>query len=333
MAAEKLGLGDVATELRNKRTVRMMSTMFKFVLSKSLASGDPWTLIINKIMAWSSLVSVARVADVRACQSGDDITLDREPPWRHDSLRDQIMANVGVKWKAEEREQRENGVTFISRAALPGGRVVYKALRTILKYMCRPRNQIQHAGIAADAKRIERLASKHGLQAYAEDRCLVWGGDPVVVFDLWTRALAVARCSFDDLPESLKKPEPRQYTIKSRNGGCFGYALAHCVETNIEAINAIATYPTAVTQSVALEACRDAKVRIMFMNENFANRSKKRLQDEMDRKRFSRAFVVAYRDHAVAVVPNTITVHGAFGKRDISWKFTDSKEIMISDFD
>ncbi|QIQ28421.1 polyprotein [Fusarium sacchari alphavirus-like virus 1] len=333
MCADHLGLGDIAMEIRNERTVRMMATQFKFVLNKSLGSGDPWTLIINKIMAWSSLISVAVVKDCRACQSGDDITLDRVPDWRKTSLKDQLMANVGVTWKDEEREQRRNGVTFISRAVLSNGQVVYKAMRTILKYAFRKRNQIQHAGIQADVKRILKLSSKHGLQAYCEARAQVWGGDPVVIFDMWVRAIAIAQTPFDDLPESLKSEEPRHYTIKSRNGGCFGYALANCVETNVQAINALAAFHGPVNLSTAIRACRENKVSYLILNERFANRSRKRLQDMMDRRKFSRAFVVLYEDHAVAVVPNTITLRGAFGKRTITWKFSDSKDVIISDFD
>jgi hypothetical protein len=243
------------------------------------------------------------------------------------------MANAGLTWKMEERDQRRNGVTFISRAVLPHRTVVYKALRTILKYAFRKRNQIQHAGIAADASRIQALAARHGLQAYAEARCQVWEGDPVVVFDLWTRALAVARSPFENLPTHLRSEEPRQYTVRERNGGCFGYALANCVRSNVAAINAIASYRGPVNQTLALKACRENKVPLIIMNEKFAQRSRKRLMDQMDRRKISRSFVVVYEDHAVAVVPNTITLHGAFGKRTITWKNTFSKDVEITDFE
>jgi len=332
MAADRLGLGAIASEIRGERKVRMMGSPFKFVLNKALASGDPWTLII-KIMAYSSLISVAKLKDVRVCQSGDDVTMDRMPEWRHKGLRDQLKANVGLTWKVEERNQRITGVTFISRAVLPHRTVVYKALRTILKYAHRKRNQIQHAGIQADALRILALASRHGLQAYCEARCQVWGGDPVVVFDLWTRALAVARSNFESLPESLKASEPRQYTIRERNGGCFGYALANCVRSNVAAINAIASYRGPVSRTLALKVCRENKVPLIIMNERFAQRSRKRLIDQMDRRKISRSFVVVYEDHAVAVVPNTVTLHGAFGKRTITWKNTFSKDVEITDFE
>jgi hypothetical protein len=238
-----------------------------------------------------------------------------------------------LTWKKEERSQRENGVTFISRAVLPNRFVVYKALRTILKYAYRKRNQIQHAGIQADVKRIEALAAKHGLQAYCEARCLVWGGDSVVVFDLWTRAIAIANTAFQDLPDELKAEEPRQYTVRERNGGCFGYALANCVATNVQAINAIATYRGPVNQTTSLRACRENKVPLILINEPFANRSRKRLLDMMDRRKISRSFVVVYQDHALAVVPNTLIMHGAFGKRTITWKAMDSKDVVITDFE
>lgn len=333
MAADKLGLGTIAAEIRNERKVRMMGAPFKFVLNKSLASGDPWTLIINKIMAYSSLISVADLTDVRICQSGDDVTMDREPPWRKLSLRDQLMANKGLTWKVEERDQRKNGVTFISRAVLPHRTVVYKALRTILKYGFRKRNSIQHAGIAADSKRVEGIAARWGLQAYAEARALVWGGDPVVIFDLWTRALAIARTPFDDLPDDLKAEDPRFYTVRERDGGCFGYALANCVAGNVQAINAIASYRGPVSISTALQACRDNKVSCIVMNERWALRSKARLINAMDRRRLTRSFVVVYEDHAVAVVPNTITLHSGFGKRQVTWKSSDSKDVEITEFE
>lgn len=333
MASEKLGLGQLAREIREERRVRMMGAPFKFLLNTALASGDPWTLIINKIMAVSSLISVARLSDVRMCQSGDDVTLDKEPEWRDGGLHSQFMANKGLSWKKEEREKRKEGVTFISRAVLPHGTVVYKALRTILKYAYRKRNSIQHAGIKADALRVQRLAAASGLQAYAEARCQVWGGDPVVVFDMWTRALAVARSDFRTLPPELRSEEPRQYSIRERDGGCFGYALAQCVEHNVQAINAIASYRRPVTITEAIKACRENGVRYICMNEPFARRSRKRLQDEMDRKSFTNSFVVIYEDHAVAVVPNTITIHSGFGKRQISWKSSTSKEVEITEFE
>jgi len=154
-----------------------------------------------------------------------------------------------------------------------------------------------------------------------------------VIFDMWTRALAVARTPFEDLPEELKAPEPRGYTVRSRDGGCFGFALANCVSHNVQAINAIATYRGPVSQTTALKACRENKVPIVFVNERFANRSKARLIAQMDRRKISRSFVVCYEDHALAVVPNTLVLHGAFGKREITWKFTDSKDVVISDFE
>lgn len=333
MCAEKMGLAQIALEIRAERRVRMMSTAFKFVLYYALASGDPWTLIINKIMAWSSLISVAYMKDVQTCQSGDDITMAQEPIWRDGGLKSQNMANKGLTWKVEERSQRREGVTFISRAVLPHNTVVYKALRTILKYAFRKRNGIQHAGIQADAKRIEALAARHGLQAYAEARAQVWGGDPVVIFDMWTRALAIANTPFASLDPALRSEEPRTYTVRERNGGCFGYALACCVKGNGQAINALAMYKSAVNTSTALRACEENSVPCVVMNESWAVRSKKRLIDAMDRRNINRSFVVVYRDHAVAIVPNTITVHSAMGKRTITWKSSMSKDVEITDFD
>jgi len=333
MASDKLGLAQMATELRMERTVRMMAHPFKFTLATCLASGDPWTLIINKIMAVSSLISVASLKDVRVCQSGDDVTCDRVPDWRGGGITDQTMANRGLRWKAEERSKRQEGVTFISRAALPNQVFVYKALRTILKYAFRKRNSIQHAGVQADAKRIERISAYHGLQAYAEARVRVWGGDARVIFDMWTRALAVSRAAFDELPASLKTEEPHHFTIRQRDGGCFGYALASCVRDNVAAINAVARFKGPVSQSEAIVACRDNRVPVMIINQQWANRSRDRLLEMMSRRNFTRSFVVVYEDHAVAVVPNTITVHTAAGKRTITWKDTTSRDIVIQDFD
>jgi len=117
MASDKLGLGKMAEEIRTQRTVRMMKDPFSFVLEMALASGDPWTLIFNKIMAISSLISVCNLSQVRMMQTGDDITLDRQPDWDHSArLKAQKSANRGLTWKSEERSQREKGVTFISRA-------------------------------------------------------------------------------------------------------------------------------------------------------------------------------------------------------------------------
>lgn len=271
--------------------------------------------------------------DVQTCQSGDDVTMGSVPQWRDGSIRSQHMANKGLTWKVEERDQRIEGVTFISRAVLPHNTVVYKALRTILKYAYRKRNSIQHAGIQADVKRIEALASRHGLQAYAEARAQVWGGDPVIIFDMWVKAIHVANMPFDALPASLKSEEPRMYTIQQRNGGCFGYALAKCVRGNVQAVNAIAKYPMAVTITTALEACRANRVPCIIFNEKWAVRSKHRLVTEMDRRHISRSFVVVYEDHAVAVVPNTITIHSSLGKRTITWKSSMSKDVEITDFE
>jgi hypothetical protein len=69
------------------------------------------------------------------------------------------------------------------------------------------------------------------------------------------------------------------------------------------------------------------------MDEVWAKRSKGRLVDAMDRENIQRSFVVIYRDHAVAVVPNTIILHGAFGKRTVTWKESMSKDVIITDFD
>jgi len=101
----------------------------------------------------------------------------------------------------------------------------------------------------------------------------------------------------------------------------------------VAAINAIASYRGPVNQTLALKVCRENGVPLIIMNERFAQRSRKRLIDQMDRRKISRSFVVVYEDHAVAVVPNTITLHGAFGKRTITWRNTFSKYVEITDFE
>jgi hypothetical protein len=101
----------------------------------------------------------------------------------------------------------------------------------------------------------------------------------------------------------------------------------------VQAINALAMYSQPVGLGTAIKACRDNNVNFVVMNELFANRSRKRLQDEMDRKHFSRSFVVLYEDHAVAVVPNTLTIHSGFGKRTITWSSSQSKDVEITDFE
>jgi hypothetical protein len=54
MAADKLGMSQVAYELRSQRTVKMMNGPFQFILKWALASGDPWTLIITRL--WLSVL-------------------------------------------------------------------------------------------------------------------------------------------------------------------------------------------------------------------------------------------------------------------------------------
>lgn len=322
MASDKLGLDTLANEIRTMRSVKMMNGPFSFILSLALASGDPWTLIINKIMAVSSVVSIASLRGVRMAQSGDDVTFDREPIWRDPKrIGSQAMANAGVRWKVEEREQRKTGVTFLSRAVLQGRTLVYKALRTILKYAWRKRTRLQHAGILSDARRILAISAHRGLQAYCEARCQVWGGDPVVVFDMWTRGLRVAQTPFDQLPEELRDDREVTHVIKSKDVGCFGFALANCVGTNVQAVNAIASYPRGVSTGVAVRACRDNNVPFVLIPEKWANRSKERLKLQLDSLTDGRhKTVVLYNDHAVAVVPNHIVIHGAFGRKTVEWR-------------
>jgi len=334
LASEKLGLGALAGEIRSQRTVRMMAQPFTFVLNMALASGDPWTLIINKIMAFSSLVSVAELKDVRIMQTGDDITLDRKPDFLYpEGIKAQRSANKGLIWKQEERDQRINGVTFISRGALPNRTVVYKALRTVLKYTSRPRDRLQHASYKVDTDRLMNASAALGLQAYVAARCHVFGGDPVVVFDMWSRAIALARTPFDDLPAELRLDDARPFEIRSREVGCFGYALAHCVAGNVQAINAIASYPRTTPQAVAVQACKDNGVQYVIANESWANRSRARLIKAIEefKIKLQRAFVVLYSDHAVAVTPKSLVTHTAFGKKTFTWKTLHVDGIQVTD--
>jgi hypothetical protein len=331
--ADRLGLDTMAEELRSSRNVRMMNSPFSFLLNWALASGDPWTLIINKIMAVSVLVSLAEVKHVRFCQSGDDITLDRRPSWRNaKGIRAQTCANRGLKWKVEERSQRANGVTFISRGVLPGREIVYKALRTILKYAHRKRSRLQHVSIKADAARIMAVSAHHGLQAYAESRCKIWGGDPVVVFDMWARALSIARMPYDRLPFELKDDKEKPLTIKSKALGCFGFALAQCVGTNVQAVNAVALYPRTTPTSTAIAACDANKVPYILVDEVWAKRSRERLQNLLADYDVKRGTIVLYRDHAVAAVPTSIITHSSHGKREIRWKNVMNKSAEIVEF-
>lgn len=323
LAADKLGLKEMALEIRTQRTVRMMQDPFTFVLQMSLASGDPWTLIFNKIMAVSSLVSVCSLNGVRMLQTGDDITLDRQPDWDHEEgYKAQHSANRGLTWKREVRTQRESGVTFISRGALPNRTVVYKALRTVLKYTTRRRTRLQHAAYGADTRRLLAASARLGLQAYVEARCRVFGGEPDVVYCMWTRAIALAQMPFDNLPESLRDDSEKAFDILSRDTGCFGYALAQVIGTNVQAINAIAKYSRVTPTEVAKQACRDNKVPYVIVDEAWALRSRQRLTAAVQGVRFSlkRAFVALYRDHAVAVKPKELVVHSAVGKQTFTWK-------------
>jgi hypothetical protein len=334
LASERLGLAAMAAELRAQRTVRMMKDPFTFILRWALASGDPWTLIFNKIMAVSALVSVADLTHVRMMQTGDDITLDRQPQWLHsEGLKAQKSANRGLTWKVEERSQRESGTTFISRGALPNKTIVYKALRTILKYVARPRDRLQHESYRVDTNRLLQASAKLGLQTYCEARCKVFGGDPQVVYDMWTRAIHLAKTPFDELPANLRLDDARPFEIKSREVGCFGYALAHCVDNNIKAVNAIAAYSRPVTTLEAVAVCKDENVPFVVVQEHWAKRSRNRLVDAIEtfKVKLTKAFVAIYHDHAVAVVPKTLVAHSAFGKRTFTWKTLHVDGINVHD--
>jgi hypothetical protein len=334
LASEHLGLAALSAEIRNQRTVRMMAQPFSFVLAMALASGDPWTLIINKIMAFSSLVSVADLKDARIMQTGDDITLDRKPRFLYpEGLGAQVSANKGLIWKQEERDQRINGVTFISRGALPNRTVVYKALRTVLKYTARPRNRLQHESYRVDTERLKNASAAVGLQAYVAARCHVFGGDPVVVFDMWSRAIQLACTPFDELPAALRLDDERPFEVHSREVGCFGYALAHCVAGNVQAINAIASYPRTTLQSVAIQACKDNGVQYVVAEEAWAKRSRGRLISAIEtfKIKLQKAFVVLYSDHAVAVTPKSLVTHTAFGKKTFTWKTLHVDGISVAD--
>jgi len=334
MAADKLGLAAMAREIREQRTVRMMKDPFTFILQMALASGDPWTLIFNKIMAISSLISVADLTHVRLMQTGDDITLDRQPAWDHRAkLKAQVSANRGLTWKQEERSQRENGVTFISRGALPNRTIVYKALRTVLKYAARRRTRLQHASFGADTERLLNASSRMGLMAYVEARCKVFGGDPAVVHDMWARAIELARMDFDHIPSHLRDDDEKPFEILSRSIGCFGYALANCVATNIKAINAIAKYSRVTPTRDAIQACKDEKVQYVHVDESWSNRSRLRLANAVSNYgiKLNKAFVALYRDHAVAVKPRSMVVHTAAGKQVFQWKTLHVDGLIVYD--
>jgi hypothetical protein len=197
--------------------------------------------------------------------------------------------------------------------------------------MARKRTRLQHEGIATDAQRIMRVTAKHGLMAYCEARAHIFGGDAQVIYDLWTRALLLARTPFADLPDHLRDDNERFFTVRSKDEGCFGYALAWCVGSNVKAVNAIACYPGRTHLSDAMRACKDNDVPFEYIAEPWANRSRERLIRQINSNGHRRAFVVLYQDHAVAVTPTSIVVHGALGRREISWRDIKGSRVDIAE--
>jgi hypothetical protein len=93
--------------------------------------------------------------------------------------------------------------------------------------------------------------------------------------------------------------------VHSRSFGCFGYALAYCAGSNVQAVNALAMYSRTVSKGEALDVLHANNVRFKVVDENF---KPKLAMDEAERyieSRDASPLLILYNDHAISITAKT----------------------------
>ncbi|QJT73733.1 RdRp [Botrytis cinerea alpha-like virus 1] len=300
MVAKRQGMKELAEEIRSCRTIGDMQGVLRIVMGTGLGSGDIWTLIANKIMAFSVLVSLYDVpSTISMLQVGDDITCDRKLR----KAKKQLTGSEGVTLKIIDNNG-SGRPSFTSNVAINPDISIAARVRGIIKMAFTARNRTQHISFKVETNNIKHTIANIGISEYAEVFQKLFGADPSFVEFIVTRALDLSNMAFDDLPDELKlhEQDEKKCVIHSRNQGCFGYALAYCVGGNVQALNALATFTGPVSKSVAIDNCVANQVDYEVMDKVWYDRSSPQIVvDDYLKRNKSTSKMYIFDNHAVSI--------------------------------
>jgi hypothetical protein len=321
MCAQRMGLDDLAKEIRQQRVIGDMQGRMRITMGTGLGSGDIWTLIMNQIMAMSTLVSKFDIPyGTSVLQVGDDFTSDvvlieRKKP---------IVGSEDVHLKflttgeLISRYEASKRPSFTSNTALNEDVSIAARVRGIVKMAYAPRNRTQHIAYGVECEQMHVTTSILGLPEYCKAFHDLFGADPAFVEQIVVRATRLANTPFDELEQGLKlhAQDEKKCVVHSAEGGCFGFALAHAVGTNVQAANAFGTYKSWVSKSRCIDICDDNDVERQVMKGRYIRKSN-RSSDECVENYLARGkstpVVYIFDDHAISITSissETVTFSG-----------------------
>jgi hypothetical protein len=304
LISQRSGLPELAKEIREARTVTDWAGLVVFMQGFGLGSGDQWTLIANKIMAVSWLVTKYKVNQwQRFLQVGDDITCDRELfPRQLTQIQSQIIK--GVKSKLDNH-LKDGRPSFTSMASINDENIMLARVRFINNIANKQRDRAMHLAWTAEMGMFRQFIAPFGVSYYAEMHSQLFGtSEPGPIENMIQKAFHISSLKYDDIPESLKAPyDGRAAKIYSRPFGCVGYALAHCVSTNVAAINAIARFSRECTTSETVQACVDNNVPYVLVSESYSSKAGVRCLEKYIATADTRPTMFIFSDHAISVTP------------------------------
>jgi len=287
-------------EIRCSRVVCDMEKTLSFSMGTGLGSGDAWTLIANKIMAMSTLVAKYIIPrGVQMLQTGDDITLDRMLIERVKPIH--AFPRVVMTYKNHTIEGRPS---FTSNISLNENLAIAARIRGIIKMGHNTRSREQHLAYKAEVGFLINSVSEIGLEAYCTSHAHLLGSEADVLEVILSQAIRICQTSYDDLDDKYKvvKDTPL-VTIRSRDWGCFGFALAYCIDDNVKAINALSMYSREMALAECLEVCELNNVPYYDMKVPWRKSLGDVIVSKFLEEDMVKPTVFLFEDHAVAVTP------------------------------
>jgi hypothetical protein len=300
ITARRQGLAELAAEIRSMRVIGDMQGTMRMTMGTGLGSGDQWTLIANKIMAFSTLVCRYEIPKFcRMLQVGDDITVDRKLR----ELETPLIGSEGVTLTIVDNT-RGGRPTFTSFTSINESLAVAARIRAVIKMATQPRTMSQHLSFKVEVEQLLRTISAIGLHAYCEAHHQLFHTEPAFIEELIMKAKKIADIKFDELPNRLRMhgKDEKLCEIFSRSHGCFGYALAFAANTNVEGLNALATYSRTCTLDECINVCKANKVNYKVMKGKWSNKSSpEQVSEDYIGLKQHQPMIYLYDNHAVCV--------------------------------
>jgi len=205
--------------------------------------------------------------------------------------------------------------SFTSNVSISPDMSIAARVRGILKMAFSQRSRSQHISYLVECDMLKKTLATVGMGEYTGIFQDLFGAEPGFTEFILHEAMRYSQMDFDDIPDALKlhSADDKKCVVNSRDSGCFGFALAHVVADNVQALNALSTYSGPVAKSVAIQACIDNSVEYLSLRGNFyKGRIESCVDHFLDRRKGS-GVVYIFDDHAISITSvsnDTITFGG-----------------------